>query len=112
MGIVAWQDQHTILRSWAVRDFAPNVPQYIQIFRPENKIHVAFAGKWIPPWSGLLMPLVDFLIGCRACGVRGRVQVRTTGQQLSLPGHIYSGHTADAHLTRTVSGNTHCTRHL
>lgn len=39
------QDQHTILRSWAVRDFAPNVPQYIQIFRPENKIHVAFAGK-------------------------------------------------------------------
>jgi len=38
-------DQHTILRSWAVRDFAPNVPQYIQIFRPENKMHVAFAGK-------------------------------------------------------------------
>ncbi|KAK8775405.1 hypothetical protein V5799_031250 [Amblyomma americanum] len=37
------QDQHTILRSWAVRDFAPNVPQYIQIFRPENKVHVAFA---------------------------------------------------------------------
>ncbi|CAG2167404.1 unnamed protein product [Oppiella nova] len=36
-------DEHTILRSWAVRDFAPNVPQYIQIFRPENKIHVAFA---------------------------------------------------------------------
>jgi potassium channel subfamily T protein 1 len=38
------KDEHTILRSWAVRDFAPNVPQYIQIFRPENKIHVAFAG--------------------------------------------------------------------
>lgn len=36
-------DEHTILRSWAVRDFAPNVPQYVQIFRPENKIHVAFA---------------------------------------------------------------------
>ncbi|KAG0421536.1 hypothetical protein HPB47_002586, partial [Ixodes persulcatus] len=36
-------DEHTILRSWAVRDFAPNVPQYIQIFRPENKVHVAFA---------------------------------------------------------------------
>ncbi|XP_022242333.1 potassium channel subfamily T member 1-like [Limulus polyphemus] len=36
-------DQHTILRSWAVRDFAPNVPQYVQIFRPENKVHVAFA---------------------------------------------------------------------
>ncbi|XP_076316319.1 potassium channel subfamily T member 2-like isoform X2 [Tachypleus tridentatus] len=36
-------DQHTILRSWAVRDFAPTVPQYVQIFRPENKVHVAFA---------------------------------------------------------------------
>ncbi|XP_075735912.1 slowpoke 2 isoform X3 [Rhipicephalus microplus] len=40
---LAAADQHTILRSWAVRDFAPNVPQYIQIFRPENKVHVAFA---------------------------------------------------------------------
>lgn len=39
------QDEHTILRSWAIRDFAPNVPQYVQIFRPENKIHVAFAGE-------------------------------------------------------------------
>ncbi|XP_076336746.1 potassium channel subfamily T member 2-like isoform X3 [Tachypleus tridentatus] len=36
-------DEHTILRSWAVRDFAPNVPQYVQIFRPDNKVHVAFA---------------------------------------------------------------------
>ncbi|EEC04551.1 potassium channel, putative, partial [Ixodes scapularis] len=40
---LAAADEHTILRSWAVRDFAPNVPQYIQIFRPENKVHVAFA---------------------------------------------------------------------
>lgn len=37
------QDEHTILRSWAVKDFAPNVPQYVQIFRPENKLHVKFA---------------------------------------------------------------------
>ncbi|CAD5111556.1 DgyrCDS858 [Dimorphilus gyrociliatus] len=36
-------DQHTILRSWAVKDFAPYVPQYVQMFRPENKIHVKFA---------------------------------------------------------------------
>ncbi|EEB19234.1 conserved hypothetical protein [Pediculus humanus corporis] len=36
-------DEHTILRSWAVKDFAPKVPQYVQIFRPENKIHVKFA---------------------------------------------------------------------
>ncbi|GIX74011.1 potassium channel subfamily T member 1 [Caerostris darwini] len=39
-------DEHTILRSWAVRDFAPSVPQYVQIFRPENKVHVAFAGEF------------------------------------------------------------------
>ncbi|CAF0740296.1 unnamed protein product [Didymodactylos carnosus] len=38
-------DQHSILRSWAVKDFAPYVPQYVQIFRPENKIHVKFAGE-------------------------------------------------------------------
>ncbi|XP_046454025.1 potassium channel subfamily T member 2-like isoform X1 [Daphnia pulex] len=36
-------DEHTILRSWAVKDFAPEVPQYVQIFRPENKLHVKFA---------------------------------------------------------------------
>ncbi|GAB6031498.1 hypothetical protein CHUAL_009271 [Chamberlinius hualienensis] len=36
-------DEHTILRSWAVKDFAPKVPQYVQIFRPENKVHVKFA---------------------------------------------------------------------
>ncbi|XP_035706389.1 potassium channel subfamily T member 2-like isoform X3 [Folsomia candida] len=36
-------DEHTILRAWAVKDYAPGVPQYIQIFRPENKIHVRFA---------------------------------------------------------------------
>ncbi|XP_055918259.1 potassium channel subfamily T member 2 isoform X6 [Eupeodes corollae] len=36
-------DEHTILRSWAVKDFAPVVPQYVQIFRPEHKLHVKFA---------------------------------------------------------------------
>lgn len=36
-------DQHTILRSWAVKDFAPHCPQYVQIFRPESKLHVHFA---------------------------------------------------------------------
>uniref|UniRef100_T1JA22 RCK N-terminal domain-containing protein n=1 Tax=Strigamia maritima TaxID=126957 RepID=T1JA22_STRMM len=36
-------DEHTILRCWAVKDFAPTVPQYVQIFRPENKVHVKFA---------------------------------------------------------------------
>ncbi|KAL5290206.1 KCNT2 family protein [Megaselia abdita] len=36
-------DEHTILRSWAVKDYAPSVPQYVQIFRPEHKLHVKFA---------------------------------------------------------------------
>uniref|UniRef100_A0A915C0M2 Potassium channel subfamily T member 2 n=1 Tax=Parascaris univalens TaxID=6257 RepID=A0A915C0M2_PARUN len=36
-------DEHTILRSWAVKDFAPHVPQYVQIFRPETKMHIEHA---------------------------------------------------------------------
>ncbi|MCP9257731.1 Potassium channel subfamily T member 1 [Dirofilaria immitis] len=36
-------DEHTVLRSWAVKDFAPNVPQYVQIFRPETKMHIEHA---------------------------------------------------------------------
>lgn len=38
------KDAHTVLRCWAVKDFASHVPQYVQIFRPENKLHVQFAG--------------------------------------------------------------------
>ena len=40
-------DQHTILRSWAIKDFAPNTPQFVQLFRPENKINIKFAGTLI-----------------------------------------------------------------
>ncbi|EJD75354.1 CBR-SLO-2 protein [Loa loa] len=36
-------DEHTVLRSWAVKDFAPDVPQYVQIFRPETKMHLEYA---------------------------------------------------------------------
>ncbi|KAK6183676.1 hypothetical protein SNE40_011106 [Patella caerulea] len=36
-------DQHTILRSWAVKDFAPKCRQYLQLFKAENKMHVKFA---------------------------------------------------------------------
>ncbi|XP_055871661.1 potassium channel subfamily T member 2-like isoform X4 [Biomphalaria glabrata] len=36
-------DRHTILRSWAVKDFAPNCKQYIQLFKAKNKLHVKFA---------------------------------------------------------------------
>ena len=37
-------DQRSILRSWAIKDFAPNTPQFVQLFRPENTIHIKFAG--------------------------------------------------------------------
>lgn len=39
------QDHQTILRAWAVKDFAPNCPLYVQILKPENKFHVKFAGS-------------------------------------------------------------------
>ena len=45
------QDHQTILRAWAVKDFAPNCPLYVQILKPENKFHVKFAGRhraWSP----------------------------------------------------------------
>uniref|UniRef100_A0A803TTN9 RCK N-terminal domain-containing protein n=1 Tax=Anolis carolinensis TaxID=28377 RepID=A0A803TTN9_ANOCA len=38
-------DHQTILRAWAVKDFAPNCPLYVQILKPENKFHIKFAGK-------------------------------------------------------------------
>uniref|UniRef100_A0A8C2KPE7 Potassium channel, subfamily T, member 1 n=1 Tax=Cyprinus carpio TaxID=7962 RepID=A0A8C2KPE7_CYPCA len=36
-------DHQTILRAWAVKDFAPNCPLYVQILKPENKFLVKFA---------------------------------------------------------------------
>uniref|UniRef100_A0A914E3X5 Calcium-activated potassium channel BK alpha subunit domain-containing protein n=1 Tax=Acrobeloides nanus TaxID=290746 RepID=A0A914E3X5_9BILA len=36
-------DQQTILTSWAIKDYAPHVPQYIQVFRPETKLHLEYA---------------------------------------------------------------------
>uniref|UniRef100_A0A8B9H1B9 Potassium channel, subfamily T, member 2 n=1 Tax=Astyanax mexicanus TaxID=7994 RepID=A0A8B9H1B9_ASTMX len=36
-------DHQTILRAWAVKDFAPGCPIYVQILKPENKFHVKFA---------------------------------------------------------------------
>lgn len=38
-----FKDERTILRSWAIKDFAPNVPQYVQVFRPQTKIHLQHA---------------------------------------------------------------------
>lgn len=40
------QDHQTILRAWAVKDFVPNCPLYVQILKPENKFHVKFAGTF------------------------------------------------------------------
>ncbi|KAI6240715.1 Potassium channel subfamily T member 1 [Aphelenchoides fujianensis] len=36
-------DQQTILRSWAVKDHSPEVPQYVQVFRSETKMHIEHA---------------------------------------------------------------------
>ncbi|TRY66089.1 hypothetical protein DNTS_035582 [Danionella cerebrum] len=36
-------DYQTILRAWAVKDFAPSCVLFVQILKPENKFHVKFA---------------------------------------------------------------------
>ncbi|KAK9979667.1 hypothetical protein ABG768_013086 [Culter alburnus] len=36
-------DYQTILRAWAVKDFAPGCTLFVQILKPENKFHVKFA---------------------------------------------------------------------
>ncbi|XP_067391259.1 potassium channel subfamily T member 2 isoform X4 [Emydura macquarii macquarii] len=36
-------DHQAILRAWAVKDFAPKCPLYVQILKPENKFHIKFA---------------------------------------------------------------------
>ncbi len=52
-----WQDHQTILRAWAVKDFAPNCPLYVQILKPENKFHVKFAGTNVPVFHNLFFLL-------------------------------------------------------
>lgn len=41
---ISFQDYQTILRAWAVKDFAPGCTLFVQILKPENKFHVKFAG--------------------------------------------------------------------
>lgn len=48
---LSFQDHQTILRAWAVKDFAPNCPLYVQILKPENKFHIKFAGKFDLEWD-------------------------------------------------------------
>ena len=38
-------DQHSIVRSWAVKDYAPNCIQYVHILKPENKLHLQHASR-------------------------------------------------------------------
>uniref|UniRef100_A0A673LKH5 Potassium channel subfamily T member 2-like n=1 Tax=Sinocyclocheilus rhinocerous TaxID=307959 RepID=A0A673LKH5_9TELE len=40
---VSSQDHQTILRAFAVKDFAPSCTLFVQILKPENKFHVKFA---------------------------------------------------------------------
>lgn len=49
--LLFFQDHQTILRAWAVKDFAPNCPLYVQILKPENKFHIKFAGKFGLQWD-------------------------------------------------------------
>lgn len=55
------QDHQTILRAWAVKDFAPNCPLYVQILKPENKFHVKFAGECCNPVDPLIISLALYL---------------------------------------------------
>ncbi|RWS11617.1 potassium channel subfamily T member 2-like protein, partial [Dinothrombium tinctorium] len=87
-------DEHTILRSWAIRDFAPNVPQYVQIFRPENKVHVAFAEhvvcedefKYALLANNCLCPGASTLVTLLLHTSRGQYGVALIGVQTDMRG--------------------------
>ncbi|KAF3849408.1 hypothetical protein F7725_015905 [Dissostichus mawsoni] len=52
-------DHQTILRAWAVKDFAPNCPLYVQILKPENKFHYAMlALNCVCPATSTLVTLL------------------------------------------------------
>ncbi|XP_036822231.1 LOW QUALITY PROTEIN: potassium channel subfamily T member 2 [Oncorhynchus mykiss] len=61
-------DHQTILRAWAVKDFAPKCPVYVQILKPENKFHVKFAVSIAGPDTQFLeavcgFPMVYYMVG-------------------------------------------------
>ncbi len=60
-----WQDHQTILRAWAVKDFAPNCPLYVQILKPENKFHVKFAGTNVPVFHNLFFFTLPFSLSSK-----------------------------------------------
>ena len=44
LGCTDIEDQHCILQSWAIKSFAPEVPQFVQIFHSTNKKHLSHVG--------------------------------------------------------------------
>lgn len=38
------EDEHNILQSWAIKNYAPRVPQYVQLFYSANKKHLSYVG--------------------------------------------------------------------
>ena len=38
-------DEKTILRAMAVKDYAPECPLYVQVLRPESRLHLKFADQ-------------------------------------------------------------------
>ena len=58
------QDRHTILRTWAIQDYAPQVPLYVQILQAENKFHVSFAGELFCGLIGLIRFLPEGVYRC------------------------------------------------
>ena len=37
------QDQHTIMCAWSIKDYAPQCKLYVQILKPENRLHLGVA---------------------------------------------------------------------
>ena len=40
-------DQHTIVRSWAVKDYAPQCVQFVHVLKPESRLHLQHASMYI-----------------------------------------------------------------
>ena len=38
-------DEKTILRAMAVKDYSPETPLYVQVLRPESRLHLRFADQ-------------------------------------------------------------------
>ena len=38
-------DEKTILRAMAIKDYAPECPLYVQVLRPESRLHLKFADQ-------------------------------------------------------------------